>query len=206
MKQTFLTMERRKNMTVLFIGRREFLAQALTKIYNNLEFTVYLNDWEDDFLEQISQNQPALVILEITRPERKAFSACQKIKAAFPDQPILLFSTHYREHYLQKSLEAKATGYLHQDLSMEEINQGFQKVLKGQATFPYPTNPYSSALSPREIEILYLLRSNYTQEKIASSLAISRRTVNNHLAHINDKLNTQSSIAAVLRAIELGIL
>ena len=71
---------------------------------------------------------------------------------------------------------------------MEEINQGFQKVLKGQATFPYPRNPYSSALSPREIEILYLLRRNYTQEKIASTLTISRRTVNNHLAHINDKL------------------
>ncbi len=193
-------------MAILFIGRREFLAQALTRIYHDLTFTVYLNDWEDGFLEQVSQSQPGLVILEITRPERKAFSACQKIKADFPDQPILLFSTHYREHYLQKSLEAKATGYLHQDLSMEEINQGFQKVLKGQATFPYPTNPYSSALSPREIEILYLLRRNYTQEKIASTLAISRRTVNNHLAHINDKLNTQSSMAAVLRAIELGIL
>ncbi|WP_202056586.1 LuxR C-terminal-related transcriptional regulator [Streptococcus danieliae] len=53
---------------------------------------------------------------------------------------------------------------------------------------------------------LYLLRRNYTQEKIASTLTISRRTVNNHLAHINDKLNTQSSMAAVLRAIELGIL
>ena len=193
-------------MTVLFIGRREFLAQALTTIYKNLEFTVYLNGWEDSFLELISQNQPTLVILEITRPERKAFSACQKIKAAFPDQSVLLFSTHYREHYLQKSLEAKATGYLHQDLSMKEINQGFQKVLTGQITFPYPTSPYSSGLSPREIEILYLLRRNYTQEKIASTLTISRRTVNNHLTHINDKLNTQSSMAAVLRAIELGIL
>lgn len=193
-------------MTVLFIGRREFLAQALTRIYHNLTFTVYLNDWEDSFLEHISQSQPALVILEITRPERKAFSACQKIKAAFPNQSILLFSTHYREHYLQKSLEAKATGYLHQDLTMEEINQGFQKVLTGQITFPYPTNPYLPGLSPREIEILYLLRRNYTQEKIASTLTISRRTVNNHLAHINDKLNTQSSMAAVLRAIELGIL
>lgn len=56
-------------MTVLFIDRRESLAQALTHIYKDLTFDLCLNDWADSYLDLIAQNHPRLVILEITRPE-----------------------------------------------------------------------------------------------------------------------------------------
>lgn len=193
-------------MTVLFIGRREFLAQALSHIYKELTFDLYLNDWTDSYLDLIAQNHPRLVILEITRPERRAFSACQAIRQSFPEQAILLFSTHYRENYFQLSQSNQANGYLHQDLPMTTITQGVQQILEGNHYFPRPEVSSYQSLTQREIHILQLLRHYYKQDEIAEELAISRRTVNNHLANIQEKLGTQSSLASILRAIELGIL
>ncbi|MBF0806773.1 MULTISPECIES: response regulator transcription factor [unclassified Streptococcus] len=193
-------------MTVLFIGRLEFLAHALINIYKEANFTVQLNDWNDKYLDHIILSKPELIILEITRPERRAFNACQKIKQLCPKQPILLFSTHYREYYFQLSQSCQASGYLHQDLPMTTITQGVQQILKGNTYFPRPEVSNYQSLTQREIHILQLLRLYYKQEEIAEELAISRRTVNNHLANIQEKLETQSSLASVLRAIELGIL
>ncbi|MBG9367064.1 response regulator transcription factor [Streptococcus sp. NLN64] len=193
-------------MTILFIGRREFLAQALSHIYKDLTFDLYLKDWTDSYLDIIAQRHPRMVILEITRPERRAFSACQVIRQHFPEQAVLLFSTHYREYYFLKSQECAANGYLHQDLSMKEITNGISDILSGLPSFPYSTVNLQTNLTPREIDILYQLRQNHTQTEIAALLNISRRTVNNHLTHIQDKLETNSSLGSVLRAIELGIL
>jgi DNA-binding CsgD family transcriptional regulator len=43
-------------------------------------------------------------------------------------------------------------------------------------------------LSPRELDILSRLGASLSIERIAGDLAISERTVENHVAHIYDKL------------------
>ncbi|MBF8970694.1 LuxR C-terminal-related transcriptional regulator [Streptococcus sp. NLN76] len=91
-------------------------------------------------------------------------------------------------------------------LPMTTITQGVQQILEGNHYFPKPEVSSYQRLTQREIHILQLLRHYYKQDEIAEELAISRRTVNNHLANIQEKLGTQSSLASVLRAIELGIL
>lgn len=152
-------------MTVLFIDRREFLAQALTHIYKDLTFDLCLNDWTDSYLDLIAQNHPRLVILEITRPERRTFSACQAIRQSFPEQAVLLFSTHYRENYFQLSQSCQASGYLHQDLPMSTITQGVQQVLKGNSYYPRREGFSYHSLTQREIRILQLLRLSINRKK-----------------------------------------
>jgi DNA-binding CsgD family transcriptional regulator len=62
------------------------------------------------------------------------------------------------------------------------------------------------ALTERELEILTLAGRGLTNKAIGVQLYISDRTVQNHLAHIFQKLQAASRTEAVMRAVALGLL
>jgi PAS domain S-box-containing protein len=61
-------------------------------------------------------------------------------------------------------------------------------------------------LSARELEILRLVAQGKTSKDIAEQLSISRTTVNNHIQHILQKLNSRSRLEAVRRAEHAGLI
>ena len=61
-------------------------------------------------------------------------------------------------------------------------------------------------LTPRELEVLGLMKQGLSNRQIAQDLAISLGTVKNHVEHIIAKLGVSDRTQAVVRALELGIL
>ncbi len=61
-------------------------------------------------------------------------------------------------------------------------------------------------LSRREMEVLWHLAQGMTNAEIGESLAISRRTVDHHVAHILTKIDASNRAAAVLAAERAGVL
>lgn len=70
------------------------------------------------------------------------------------------------------------------------------------------TNPKElcEPLSKRELEILQLLRSGFSNREISEKLVISLSTVKNHTSNIYQKLEVNSRGKAIKRAVELGYL
>ncbi|MDU1887803.1 MAG: LuxR C-terminal-related transcriptional regulator, partial [Enterococcus faecalis] len=60
--------------------------------------------------------------------------------------------------------------------------------------------------TPREKEVLRILSQGVKQSAIASKMNITDRTLRNYVYSINEKLETNSAIASVVKAIELGII
>ena len=54
------------------------------------------------------------------------------------------------------------------------------------------------------MEVLKLVGKGYTNKAIGMQLGISDRTVQGHLAHIFNKLQSASRTEAVMRAVSLG--
>ncbi|MCE9597952.1 MAG: LuxR C-terminal-related transcriptional regulator [Spirochaetia bacterium] len=67
-------------------------------------------------------------------------------------------------------------------------------------------SPSSSALSPREVEVLRLLARGSSNKEIGLALDISHRTVQHHVEHIYNKITVSTRAAATLYAVENGIL
>jgi DNA-binding CsgD family transcriptional regulator len=65
---------------------------------------------------------------------------------------------------------------------------------------------HHASLSPREIEILQLVRDGLLSKEISEKLSISVHTVNTHRQKILIKLNVDNSMEAVKYASELGLL
>jgi two-component system response regulator DesR len=61
-------------------------------------------------------------------------------------------------------------------------------------------------LTPREIEVLRLVAAGNTTKRIAERLFISPTTVNNHVAHILNKMSARTRLEAVRRAEKAGLI
>lgn len=68
------------------------------------------------------------------------------------------------------------------------------------------SSPAQAGLTPREVEILRLLREGKNNGEIAQALSISRATVRNHVHHILVRLDAGNRAHAVAKAMNLGLL
>lgn len=64
--------------------------------------------------------------------------------------------------------------------------------------------PPSSALTPREQQVLVLLAEGMSDREVAARLAISPKTVEKHVGAARRKTHTHTRTAAVVRAVDLG--
>lgn len=78
------------------------------------------------------------------------------------------------------------------DTSGERTDDGHGRTRHGAA-------PKPQALTPREMEVMALLRTGATTARIATDLGISSTTVRNHVQNIFEKLGVHSRLAAVTR-------
>ena len=62
------------------------------------------------------------------------------------------------------------------------------------------------SVSPREVDVLRLIARGHTYAQIASRLGVSVHTVGTHVKKVYRKLGVHSAGAAVMRAIELGLI
>ncbi len=62
----------------------------------------------------------------------------------------------------------------------------------------------TALLSNRELQVLDLIASGMTNEQISEVLAISKRTVDNHISNILEKTKTNNRVALVRWALQWG--
>ncbi len=66
--------------------------------------------------------------------------------------------------------------------------------------------PPPKRLTPRELEVLGLMKLGRSNRQIAQDLVISLGTAKNHVEHVISKLGVSDRTQAVVKALELGIL
>jgi DNA-binding CsgD family transcriptional regulator len=113
-----------------------------------------------------------------------------------------------------------STGKLWLNLSIIDIspNQEVQGGLHAQLlnfrtgkTFPFhrerqPDKNSDTALSPREIQILQMVKNGLLSKEISEELNISLHTVNTHRQRILEKLGANNSMEAIVFASRMGLL
>jgi predicted ATPase/DNA-binding CsgD family transcriptional regulator len=69
----------------------------------------------------------------------------------------------------------------------------------------WDASPNPTGLTPREKDILRLLAQGMTDQEMADTLFVSRRTAATHVRNIFEKLNVTSRAAAAAQAVRLGL-
>ncbi len=181
-----------------------------------------------------SRLQPDLVLMDVRMPRLDGLEATRKVKQEYPKIIVLILTMHENPDYLLEALRAGAAGYLLKDASSEEVVTAVWQALGGESPLDpelaarllrrlaaeekerveVPRSargrrgmlPHVEPLTPREEEVLQLMKLGHTNRQIARELVISPGTAKNHVEHIIQKLVVSDRTQAVVKALELGIL
>jgi DNA-binding NarL/FixJ family response regulator len=161
------------------------------------------------------RERPDVVLMDLQMPGVDGATATAEITKRFPDTRVLVLTTYDTDADILRAVEAGATGYLLKDAPRERLFPAIRSAARGETVLA-PTVatrlvnrmrvPAEEALTSREIEVLELVARGSSNADVAASLFISEATVKTHLLHIFGKLGVDDRTAAVVSALERGII
>ena len=167
-------------------------------------------------LNNIDKSEPDLVLMDIDMPNVNGIAGVTIIRTKYPHLKILMQTVFEDDEKLFACIRAGADGYILKKAQPQELLDAINEALEG-GTPMTPSiarqvlrfvgsteNKQKSEdfkLTARETEILSLLVQGLSYKMIASRCFVSLPTVNSHVQHIYEKLQVNTAVEAVTKAI-----
>ena len=169
-------------------------------------------------IKVVRENNPDVVVMDVSMPEMNGLKATRKLKAEFPDLRILTLTRHNDDSFLEQLLGAGASGYVLKQSAPAELIKAIRTVGSGDAYLDPSLaakvmdsfagrslrGDRKNEVSEREIEVLRLIALGYANKEIATQLDLSVKTVEAHKANAMRKMNMRGRIDIVRFAILQG--
>jgi two-component system response regulator NreC len=167
--------------------------------------------------------KPDVILMDIAMPFLNGLEATRQIRRDNPNARVLVLTMYESDEYVAQMLEAGAAGYVLKKVAGSELVYALRAVYQGEA-FLYPSitkrlvedylrrvesgqeRDTFDGLTDREREVLQLIAEGHTNKEIADMLNLSVRTVQNHRAHIMEKLGMHDRGELIKYAIQKGII
>ena len=157
---------------------------------------------------------PDVVLMDLQMPHVDGVAATRTIVAEDLAQVLVLTSYSDGERIVA-ALDAGAVGYLLKDADPDDVLEGIRAVTRGES----PIHPRAARqlltarstaapapdLTPREAEVLGLVRHGLANKQIARRLGISERTVKAHLTSVFATIGVADRTQAALWAERHGL-
>jgi DNA-binding NarL/FixJ family response regulator len=173
-----------------------------------------------DVQQMVEQLQPDIVLMDLHMPGVDGVAATREIVQHSPHVAIIVLTMFDDEDSVFAAMRAGARGYLLKGTKQTDLIRAIHLVASGGALFgpavaqrmiEFFARPRRAAVLPfpqltdREHEILDLIAQGQPNTSIAARLAISEKTVRNHVSNIFTKLAVADRAQAVVRAREAGL-
>ena len=168
----------------------------------------------DDAVGLLKRLRPDVLLLDMEMPGKTGVEVAREVEAARLPVRVLALSAHDDEEYIMNLLANGAAGYLTKEEALDTIVDAVHGVANGEegwlsrraaarmATMTRKRQRDIIDLTEREEEVLKLVAEGWTNNRIASELAVSERTVRFHLTNIYDKLGVTSRAEAISWAVK----
>jgi DNA-binding NarL/FixJ family response regulator len=169
----------------------------------------------EEFLKILRNCTADIVLMDINMPEMDGIEATRKGLKLCPSIAVIALSMYGEEEYYYKMVDAGAKGFLLKDSDISEVKEAILTVRKGGSYFSQEllyhviqkikhreSETKSANLSKREKEILLKICEGYSNQEIAESLFISKRTVDKHRANLLGKTSSKNTASLILFAIK----
>ena len=166
-----------------------------------------------DVQKHLAAGPVDLVILDLKMPGMNGFQGLSSIKESYPSvRCVILSAVADRDHVLE-AIRIGADGFIPKSLSGAAMVSALQLIMSGERFIPAMLVDYNSRrsnsvvdrlpeemiskLTPRERDILRLLREGLPNKMIATRLEVSEVTVKSHLGNVFRKLQVQNRLQAM---------
>lgn len=156
-------------------------------------------------LAALEQQQPDLVLVDISLVGQSGLDLVKNIKALYPAVRTLIISIHDEAVYAERALKANARGYVMKQEAGSVMLEAIRTVLAGRIYVSAAmrdrlletrygqrdesANSMVEGLSDRELEVFEHIGRGFGASEIASQLNLSVKTVGVYQDHIKKKLS-----------------
>ncbi|WP_175956522.1 DNA-binding response regulator [Schaalia sp. Marseille-Q2122] len=150
-----------------------------------------------------------VLLTDIEMPVMDGITTTEAVRARFPGVRILVLTTFGRPGYVQRALNAGASGFLVKDAPSEELAEAIRRVHAGlrQVDASLAVEALTAGASPltdREVEILREVARGGTVADIAQAVGLSQGTVRNHISAAMTKTGARTRAEAAAQATANG--
>jgi two-component system nitrate/nitrite response regulator NarL len=163
-------------------------------------------------IEAAQALQPDIILMDIDMPILSGIAATQLLTQHYPQIKVLMLTMHNEDDYIMQVMQSGAVGYVQKNIEAELLIKTLRSVSQGILAFPplkfatpslapevtKATAASKTVLTKREQSIAVLKAQGHTAKAIARILStnegepISHRTVEVHLGHIYEKIQSKS--------------
>ena len=162
--------------------------------------------------------RPDVVVMDLEMAPVDGIETTRQIRSRYDDVEVVALTSFGEEERVRAALEAGASGYLLKDADVDDVAAAVRAAHRGELQLDpavarllmsslrgISRDDVSSALTPRELEVLALVGTGRANKEIAAELSISERTARTHVSNILRKLGLASRTQAALWAVREGL-
>lgn len=207
-------------MKILLIDDHKLFAKSMKLLLeadSEIEEVFIVSEHCTD-IDEILERAADLILVDINLNnivKESGLKIAEKIIKKKPSSKVIILTGYNRVMYEAQAINMGASGFVDKNVEPEkmikilkqvfaggkyyrDINTGIQNGLKDENGIIY------DRLTVQEIRILKLIKQGETIDNISDRVYISKRTVNNHLNRIFEKLYVSNRHMAILKAEKLG--
>jgi len=160
-----------------------------------------------------------VILMDIDMPIMDGIEATRRSIEINPDIKVIALSMYGEEEYYYRMVDAGAKGFILKDSDITEVKDAIITVNNGGNYFSQEllynviqkiktreSENKIANLSKREKEILLKICEGLSNQEIADTLFISKRTVDKHRANLLSKTNSKNTASLILYAIKNKII
>lgn len=168
-------------------------------------------------VELTRATHPHVVLMDLVMPVMDGVEATRQLLAQVPSTQVVVLTSFSDQARILAALDAGAVGYLLKDVDPAELIRGVRAAARGESPLHpkaarsllssrLPGGPETRPdrpnveLTPREAEVLALLRQGLANKQIARSLGISQATVKAHLTSVFQRIGVTDRVQAAVWA------
>jgi DNA-binding NarL/FixJ family response regulator len=145
---------------------------------------------------------PKLIIIDYNMPYLNGLEVVKQLKSIKYEKKVVIVSMYADKKEIAMFDEVGVDGYINKTIPANIMVDSLKRILLGEKVFmannlnkaDVESDSFAKGhkLTKREVEILKLLKKDYTNEQIAAALSLSVYTVETHRKNINNKLDFSS--------------
>jgi DNA-binding NarL/FixJ family response regulator len=163
-------------------------------------------------LVEFRRHRPDITLMDLRLPGSDGIDLLVTLRGEFADARIIMLTTTDGDGEIQRAMRAGASAYVLKSVPKNELLMAVRSVHAGRRYVPpevaarLAEHLGDEDLTPREFDVLRLIRDGFRNKQIADQLAIGEGTVNFHVKNLVDKLGANDRAHALTIAFRRGLL
>jgi DNA-binding NarL/FixJ family response regulator len=196
--------------TLIRYGLRELITQ-----HPDIEIVAEC-DSAADAPRVLAAAKPDVVTVDVSLPDGDGLRLARDFRDRYADLGIVLLTSQHEDDVLFRALETGVSAFVAKTAPVAEVLAAIRHAAVAASSFTAAglavalarrrTVHERLALSPRETEVLQLLRDGMSIPAIALAMFISPSTAKTYVARLYDKLGAANRAQALMTAVHYGLI